>query len=169
MFEGSKKELKGEMWEEWALTCGRNGSSERKKHLLAEARNDAYDEFRGGGVVVELVAKGGAALGHVEFRVEGLRVHRLQVEASLDDGARGDGVRRREARERGGLLAGGVVRRGGGLHHRTGELELVVQREPRRRKLRLQHCASRRSVNGARRFRRFSLFRVATVGAKYST
>ena len=28
--KNSKKEFKGEKWEEWALTYGRNGSSERK-------------------------------------------------------------------------------------------------------------------------------------------
>ena len=32
-FHVEETELKGEIWEEWALTYGRNGSSERKKHL----------------------------------------------------------------------------------------------------------------------------------------
>ena len=48
MFEGSKTELKGEMWEEWALTCGRNGSSERK-NLLAPLPLLTCDEAADGG------------------------------------------------------------------------------------------------------------------------
>ena len=32
-----KHEFKGEIWEEWALTYGKNGSSEReKKHLMSK-------------------------------------------------------------------------------------------------------------------------------------
>ena len=33
-----KKEFQGEIWEEWALTYGRNGSSERKNTSASESR-----------------------------------------------------------------------------------------------------------------------------------